>query len=849
MKDNVKFRVLIFLIFLLLVGTSFAPMSISNSPSSMDGQKGRTVEGQILFAPFYTTTTYLINRDGTVNHTWPSSYQPFTEAYWLGNGTIMRPICLTSGGGLQKITWDGSLAWDYRYTASGCTCHHDIKVLPNGNVLMIVWVTKTRTQAIAAGRNPNTISGTTFTPDKIIEVHQTGPSSGTVVWEWNVWDHLIQDYDALKNNYGVVADHPELIDINFGDSFDFDWLHTNSLDYNATFNQLLISVHDFDEIWVIDHNTTTAEAAGHTGGHYGHGGDLLYRWGNPQAYRRGTANDQQLFGQHDATWIPSGYPGAGDVLVFNNGYNRPGTKYSTVDEFTPPINSTGWYALDNESAYGPEDVAWEYTASPPSGFYSNVFSSAERLMDGDTLICSGIPGKFFEVTSDGTTVWQYNNPYPPSGNKWNFKIEYIPPPPLPQQPPVFGAPNPTNGSTNNPLSLTWSIPISDLNGDLFSWTIQCNNGQANNATEATNGTKILALSDLAYATIYTVWVNATDPNGSGLYTRKWYTFTTKANQPPVFGTPNPPNNSANNPLSFTWSIPINDNEGDHFSWTMQCSNGQTNSGNGASNGTKTLNLTGLAYSTLYKVWVNATDTNGSGHYTRRWYTFTTGQLNQPPFFGIPTPANDSTYQPVNLTWSIPINDPNGDHFSWTMQCSNGQTNSGTQAANGTKTLVLTGLMYTTLYKIWVNATDPTGSGLYTRRWYTFTTKANQPPETPTITGPTQGKKKVNTVYNFTTTDPDNDHVYYLIDWGDNTTSGWIGLYDSGADVKINHTWSTKGTFIIKAKAKDNFSGESDWASLSVKMPFSFDIPFPSFWERLFERFPHAFPMLRQLLGY
>jgi hypothetical protein len=94
--------------------------------------------------------------------------------------------------------------------------------------------------------------------------------------------------------YGVVTDHPELVDINFGDT-KTDWMHTNSIDYNEKFDQILISVHNFNEIWVIDHSTTTEEAAGHTGGNSGKGGDLLYRWGNPQAYERGTASDQQLF--------------------------------------------------------------------------------------------------------------------------------------------------------------------------------------------------------------------------------------------------------------------------------------------------------------------------------------------------------------------------------------------------------------------------------------------------------------------------------------------------------------------------------------------------------------------------
>lgn len=95
------------------------------------------------------------------------------------------------------------------------------------------------------------------------------------------------------------------------------------------------------------------------------------------------------------------------------------------------------------------------------------------------------------------------------------------------QPPVFGTPSPSNGSINNLLCFTWSIPISDSEGNIFSWTIQCSNGQTNSMSDVVNWTDTLALSSLEYSTTYTVWVNATDPYGSGLYRREWYTFTTK----------------------------------------------------------------------------------------------------------------------------------------------------------------------------------------------------------------------------------------------------------------------------------------------------------------------------------
>jgi len=417
-------------------------------------------------------------------------------------------------------------------------------------------------------------------------------------------------------------------------------------------------------------------------------------------------------------------------------------------------------------------------------------------------------------------------------------------------PPIFGTPTPTNESTNQPLNLVWSIPINDPEGDQFSWTIQCNNGQTNSATGVTNGTKTLTLFGLTYSTPYKVWVNATDPTGSNSYTRRWYIFTTKANLPPVFGTPTPANGSTSQPLGSTWSILINEPEGDLFSWTIQCSNGQTNSGSGATNGTKTLALSGLAYSTTYKVWVNATDPTGSNQWTKRWYTFTTkGSL--PPVLGTPTPSNGSTSQPLSLTWNIPINDPEGDTFSWTIQCSNGQVNSGTGATNGTKSLALSSLAYSTAYKIWVNATDPTSSGLYTRKWYTFTTKQNTPPSKPERpSGLASGKINVEYTYTTKTSDGNDDMVYYNWSWGDGSYSGWLGPFTSNTTASGSHTWTVKDSYSIKVKAKDTSGAESPWSDpLPIKMPYSPNNLMLQFLELLFERFPHAFPILLHILGY
>jgi len=433
MKRHTISQITVLSIILLFLGTCFIPLSSTKTMSQIK-KSSTTITGQILFAPMDSTTTYLIDYTGAVNHTWSSDYLPGEAVRWLGDGTILRTIKteLTgfggSGGGIQKVLLDGTIAWDFRYDTNGDLSHHDIMPLSNGNILMIAWETKTRTETIAAGRNPNTFIGDTFMPSHIIEVNQTSPTSGQIVWEWHVWDHLIQDYDASKTNYGVVGDHPELVDINYGnDLVKPDWLHSNSIDYNEKFDQIMISVRNFNEIWVIDHSTTTVEATRHAGGNSGKGGDILYRWGNPATYQAGTASNQKFFSQHDATWIKTGCPGEGNILVFNNGLNRPAGAYSSVDEIVPPVNDNGDYYLEPDSLYGPEELIWSYTGSPPSSFYCGGVSGAERLKDGDTLICDGVGGRFFEVTSDGTTVWDYVNPYPTPGLNNVFKIVYIPP--------------------------------------------------------------------------------------------------------------------------------------------------------------------------------------------------------------------------------------------------------------------------------------------------------------------------------------------------------------------------------------------------------------------------------------
>ncbi|KYK21321.1 hypothetical protein AYK21_05005 [Thermoplasmatales archaeon SG8-52-2] len=428
-------RTLVILFVFLLLASCFIPLTITQKINCINNSPLKINEGQILFVPMQAKTAYLINYDGSLNHSWDCDYRPGEAVYLLEDKSVLIAIKLTylyggAGGGIQRIGEDGTLLWDFRYYNEDYLSHHDFEILPNGNILMIAWDFKTREEAINAGKDPNKLTGSSFMPDHIIEVEPTGPSSGDIVWEWHSWDHLIQDYDSQKDNYGVVEDHPELIDINFG-GIQADWLHCNSIDYNEEFDQIIISSRTFSEVWVIDHSTTTEEAAGHSGGNSGKGGDLLYRWGNPQAYGAGRPENQMLFQQHDAQWIEEGCPGEGNILIYNNGVGRPGYDYTSVDEIIPPVDENGNYTLETGEAFGPDNQTWVYD----SDFFAWYIGGAQRLPNGNTMICNGPGGDFIEVTPEKVIIWEYENPYPNPVQNNVFKFKYYLPEAAPPEDP------------------------------------------------------------------------------------------------------------------------------------------------------------------------------------------------------------------------------------------------------------------------------------------------------------------------------------------------------------------------------------------------------------------------------
>jgi len=374
-------------------------------------------DGFTLFSTYDNTqnSSLLISNNQNVIHTWEHENGPASMPYLMPDSSIIYPYKVQNpsmaaggvGGGIQRIKWYGTITWDYTFSDSLYQHHHDIEVMPNGNILIIVWERINDTEAYSVGRQTiESVLNEIWAP-AILELE---PETGDIVWEWHIWDHLIQDIDSSLVNYGIVSEHPELMDINYGNIGDgganADWMHVNSIDYNSQLDQIVISSRNMNEFYIIDHSTTNEEVSSHTGGIYNKGGDFLYRWGNPEVYHRGNPEDKKLYGQHDVTWIEDGYPGYGSLILYNNGQGRPDGVYSSVDVITPIIEENGNYAISSNSPFLPEELSW--TFSDNGLFFSGRQSGAQRLPNGNTLITVANSNRIFEVSLEGAIIWDYN---------------------------------------------------------------------------------------------------------------------------------------------------------------------------------------------------------------------------------------------------------------------------------------------------------------------------------------------------------------------------------------------------------------------------------------------------------
>lgn len=395
-----------------------------NTVGLLDYQPALIYEGYNLFYPLNQPNVYLLNNCGEIVHDWTDSddVRPANTAYLLDDGRLVvckRPTINNNpsigGGGLGATveirSWDNTLEWSYTLNNDSLRLHHDIAISERDGamtIMMIAWESISIEEVADEGRDTTNTFLDYFWPDFIREIN---PDNDSIVWEWHALDHLIQDFDPTQNNFGVVSNHPELIDININPNSGSDWMHCNSIDYNKITDQVLLSVPFIDEVWIIDHSTTIIEAASHTGGNSGKGGDLIFRWGNDINSGNGTVADQELFNQHDVNWIddhlPTSAPDYGKLSIFNN---QIGSNYSAGVILNPDFDSLTYQYAMTGNTWDPNGFDAIITHPTPSQIFAANLSSFQILANGNHLLCDGRSGHTYEITPTNQVVWEYITP-------------------------------------------------------------------------------------------------------------------------------------------------------------------------------------------------------------------------------------------------------------------------------------------------------------------------------------------------------------------------------------------------------------------------------------------------------
>ncbi len=379
--------------------------------------------GYNLIYPHNQPHVYLLDNCGRIINQWDDveGYKPGNTAYITTDGHLIKTkrkssesfgyIYDTTGEAYVECRdWDNNLLWQFSYVTDSGRLHHDIEVTPQGTILMIAWDHYSVEEAILKGRLPIYMEQDAFSPDKIMEYD---PAVDSIIWEWKAWDHLVQDIDPARPDYGVISDNFRRININYENNFNrADWMHVNSIDYHPGRDHIMINVPTFNEIWIIDHSTTTEEAAGSSGGKSGHGGDLLWRWGNPAAYNKGTLDDQKLYFQHDALWaldyLETDDPNLNQISIFNNKWTSSESSVGTISITYDTITHN--YPRQ-EGKFLPNDFSYHWTHPEPSKMYSTNMSSMQILPNGNHLICAGRQGYSFEYDPMlERIVWEYITP-------------------------------------------------------------------------------------------------------------------------------------------------------------------------------------------------------------------------------------------------------------------------------------------------------------------------------------------------------------------------------------------------------------------------------------------------------
>jgi len=338
-------------------------------------------------------SVYLMDKNANIVYEWPLGDRKIgNDVLLLEDGTLLASLQTEGpdilfggfGGTIQLIAKDGGALWDFNYSNTEHRSHHDVELLPNGNILAIAWEKMTQEEAVANGY----MLDTDIYPESIIEIN---PTTDAIVWEWYAKDHLVQNIDNTKLNFGSIEENPQLINLNYVEAEDGNIMHANGIGYDRVNKLIYLSVNYYSEVWVIDHSTSSEVAASHSGGNFDRGGDLIYRFGNPTT--QNDATTERLF-------VNNHYPNLfepGKLLIYTNGGDL---EQSTVYELNLPTELTQNSIPETTQP----EILWSYTNSQ---LFSPKVSGAVRLPNGNTLITEGDFG-LWEVTQQGEVVWKFS---------------------------------------------------------------------------------------------------------------------------------------------------------------------------------------------------------------------------------------------------------------------------------------------------------------------------------------------------------------------------------------------------------------------------------------------------------
>jgi len=362
---------------------------------------------------------FLANNCGEKVHSW-DFISPSYHVKLLPNGNIVYITSFTNM--IIEKNWNDEIVNIVSPADPKISLEYEVIVTPENNYLCVGRYDYTQEEFIATGYNTDSIGNSSHV-DIIVEIDR---NSGETLWLWDIMDHVIQERSDTIPNFGSVVDQPELLNLDAISTLDWqsgEAFMINGFDYNPDLDQIVCSLRKMGEIVIIDHSTTTEEAASHVGGNSGKGGDILYRWGNPKNYHQGTLEDQQLFYQHNPNWIKHGEH-AGGIVIYDNGTDRPGITYgydySTVPIIVPPILGDNSYVLAPNTAFEPAVPSNLFSGDDPdNGFVSRFMSGAKVLENGNSFVTIAQDSRVLEFQPDGTLAWDYHL----ATGEWVFRAE------------------------------------------------------------------------------------------------------------------------------------------------------------------------------------------------------------------------------------------------------------------------------------------------------------------------------------------------------------------------------------------------------------------------------------------